>query len=829
VVGERGAPIDVFDSVAPSLNAFDPVSDRALRRELEALEDDGELKRFGLNIFDRDISTFSPVDDLPVPANYALGPGDTVNVLLYGNEQDELLLEVGRDGSLLFPRLGMINVAGLTFAELKEVIGIRVKSQFVGTSAIVSIGALRSINVFLAGEVIAPGNYSVSGLSTVTQVLYAAGGVTDIGTMRNIQVKREGKVIVTFDLYDLLLRGDTSNDIRLSSGDTVFVPVMNSIVAADGEVRRAALYETVVGDTVGSLLRMAGGVSAQGYVRSASISRYAVGESGRSRIALNLIEKADLDRPIFDGDELEVGRVKEDIRRQVLVRGAVARPGGYAWREGLRISDLLGSVDDDLLSETDLNTGLVVRRTGLGLEVEVLGLDLLNAIRQPGADADLVLNSRDEVLVFSLPYFNDSYKKLREGIDTPDKAERKSKPKEREEQDTEEASEEGESDSEKDNSYAALTEDPVEEEGIEDRQALIEEVVFRLQAQAKTPSETNLVAVSGDVRLPGTYPLLQGGEMAELIELAGGFEASAYLDRAEVTRLSFLEDGSAKLRTIPIPLADVLDGSNKFKLEPRDQVQIRRIPNWSYGDAVSIAGAIVSPGDYPIAPGEKLSSILRRSGGLSEVAFAEGAVLIKASARKREQDQIRKLVASIQRSEISKNRTRESGESSNATIEDRDELIELLMGSDVGGRVVIDLPGILAGDPNADIQLQAGDSLFVPEFSNTVSVIGEVREPGTFRFQSDRTINDYLEYAAGASTRALTKAVYVVRANGGVERIEGKKQLFRFSESKTLGVRPGDTIVVPVNEDYQPTLTKYREVSTVVFQSMASLFPLLAL
>jgi len=831
VVGEPGEPIEIFDGVPRRFNDFDFARDAAsIRglRDLREFEKDDELKRFGLNIFDREISTFSPVDDLPVPENYALGPGDSVSVLLYGKEQDELLLMVNRDGSLQFPRLGSINVAGLTFADLKAVIEERVKRQFVGTNAVVSIGKLRSINVFLAGEVIAPGSYSVSGLSTVTQVLYAAGGVTDIGTMRNIQVKRQGKVVVSFDMYDLLLRGDTANDIRLSSGDTVFVPLMNSLVTADGEIRRPALYETLPSESVGNLLQMAGGVSAQGYSRSASISRYAVGEASRSRIQLNLENEVDLAIAVVDGDFLEVGRVKEDIRRQVVLRGSVARPGGYAWREGLRISDLLPSIDDDLLNETDLNTGLVVRRTGFGLEIDVFGLSLVEAIGEPGTAKDLLLQAQDEVLIFSLPYFNDSYKalseSLEENVDGGGKKE-STKPSERGKILRQEVNEKG--------AYPEfLVNVGSEEEEKEDRQDLIEEVVFRLQAQSKTPSETNLVTVSGDVRLPGTYPLLQSREISELIELAGGFEASAYLDRAEVTRLSFETDGTANLRTISIPLADILSGTDKFFLEPRDQVQIRRIPNWSYGDVVTISGAVVSPGDYPIAPGETLSSILSRAGGLSQVAFAEGAILIKTSAKKREQEQIRKLVATIQRNEISRDRTRENEDnlsSDQFEVTSREALINLLLDEDVGGRVVIDLPAILAGKESADIGLQAGDSLFVPEFSNTVSVIGEVREPGTFRFQQDRTINDYVEYAAGASTRALAKEIYVVRANGGVERLGGGRKLFKFDSTRSLGIRPGDTIVVPVNEDYQPTLTKYREVTTVVFNSIASLFPLFRL
>ena len=230
------------------------------------------------------------------------------------------------------------------------------------------------------------------------------------------------------------------------------------------------------------------------------------------------------------------------------------------------------------------------------------------------------------MLIFSLPYFNDSYKVLR--ADSEAISDGRSQDEDGQLANQSDLGMAG------DGGEAFLADSRASEEGErEDRQELIEEVVFRLQAQAKTPADTNLVRVSGDVRLPGTYPLLRSREIAELIELAGGFEASAYLDRAEVTRLGFEADGSANLTTISISLVEILEGNSEFKLKPRDQVQIRRIPNWSYGDSVTFSGAVVSPGDYPIAPGETLLSILGRAGGLNEVAFAEGAILIKTSAK----------------------------------------------------------------------------------------------------------------------------------------------------------------------------------------------------
>jgi hypothetical protein len=215
---------------------------------------------------------------------------------------------------------------------------------------------------------------------------------------------------------------------------------------------------------------------------------------------------------------------------------------------------------------------------------------------------------------------------------------------------------------------------------------------------------------------------------------------------------------------------------------------------------------------------------------LLRTVFARGAVLVKVEARKREQAQLESLIASIQRNALSQSQTREQTsvvgtEGPEANI----EVLQEVLSQGVGGRVVIDLPGLLAGDPKADIQLEAGDSLFVPQFNDTVSIIGEVRQPGTFQFEVDRSVADYLDLAAGTTVRADKRETYVVRADGSVDQIAAKRSLLSFTSVQDSSLQPGDTIIVPVNEEYQPVLSRYKEVSTVVFQSMASLYPLFKL
>jgi polysaccharide export outer membrane protein len=802
-VGQRGEEIDLFERVER----------KRLEQELiEAMgEEQGEaldegLKRFGLELFDREVSTFAPVDDAPAPEGYRIGPGDIVNLYMFGNEEADLMLSVSRDGQLLLPRLGPLTVTGLTFSEVKGLIESKVASQLVGTEVVVSLGKLRAMDIFLAGDVYAPGNYSVSGLATVLQALYAGGGITEIGSLRNIQVKRRGKVVGRLDAYDILLRGDTSNDMRLASGDTVFVPTVDRLVSVDGEVKRPGIYEVLNTDTLDDLLKMAGGLTSTSYNRSASIARRIVGQSNVVRVQVDLTSPKDLSGKLFDGDSLIVAPIKKEITNQVLVRGAVARPGGYEWVSGLRVSNLLGSIEDDLLSQTDLSTGLVVRRTGTGLEIDVQSLNLGDAIENAGGESDLLLQPQDELLILALPYFNESYQNSLAFADAAVVDEFGT--------------------AEQSNSARQSQSRKFE---FEDRSKLIQEVVARLQAQAKRPADTQVVEISGEVRLPGQYPLLSDRSVDALVSMAGGYETSAYLETAEITRLSFTAEGAAKVSTFSVSLTQPRHAGGA-QLAPLDRVRISQMPNWTYGDAVEVTGAVAFPGSFPILPGEMLSSVLARAGGVAENGFPQGAVLIKREAKEREKAQIEALIASIQRTALAQSQTRERESGLGSVDATTDiQLLESVLESDVSGRVVIDLEAVLAGDSRADIQLEAGDSLFIPEFSNTVTVIGEVRQPGAFMYSENLSVESYVDAAAGTTVRADDKETYIVRANGSVDRLRTRAPLLSFSPTSASQLRPGDTIIVPVNEEYQPVLARYKEISTVVFQSIASLYPLFRL
>ncbi|CAM5217132.1 SLBB domain-containing protein [Alishewanella longhuensis] len=244
-----------------------------------------ELKRFGLSMFDPAFSTFAPAGIMPVPDSYILGPDDTLQLNLFGKINQQRQLVINRDGDVFIDELGSVNVAGLTFNQASRLLEQRVKNGLIGVDIAISMGQLRTINIFIAGEAKRPGNYSVPALTSITQALFIAGGVSDIGSLRDIRVNRQGKQVSRFDLYQLLLKGDASNDIHLQNGDVVFVSSLSALAEVHGKVRRPAIFELQPGDTLQTLIDMAGGVTEKGYERAVTLERF---DANKTKTLMNI-------------------------------------------------------------------------------------------------------------------------------------------------------------------------------------------------------------------------------------------------------------------------------------------------------------------------------------------------------------------------------------------------------------------------------------------------------------------------------------------------------------------------------------------------------------
>jgi polysaccharide export outer membrane protein len=256
--------------VEPRQNQINQQSDTAKKNEFDFKQDSdkNELKRFGYEMFAGEPTTFAPVKDVPVPSDYMVGPGGVINVQLYGKESNEYSLTINRDGTVQIPDLGPVSVAGLSFSDLRQELSKRIKQQMIGIESNITMAELRSIRIFIAGDAYKSGSYTVSSLSTITQALFVAGGINEIGSLRNVQVKRSGRLIGSFDLYDLLLRGDASGDINLRFGDVVFIPSIGGLVSVADEVQHPAIYELKKNETIADVINMAAGIKQGAYPRS---------------------------------------------------------------------------------------------------------------------------------------------------------------------------------------------------------------------------------------------------------------------------------------------------------------------------------------------------------------------------------------------------------------------------------------------------------------------------------------------------------------------------------------------------------------------------------
>lgn len=353
------------------------------------------LEYFGYEYFQQAPSTFIQSTNVPVPSDYIIGPGDNFKIYLYGNFNKEFTAEVSREGLVFFPDLGPINVSGLTFSESEKVIKDIVANKMIGTDINITMGTLRSINVYVMGEAFQPGLYTVSSLSTLTNAIFASGGINTSGSLRNIQLKRDGEVISEFDFYDILLNGDISKDLRLQPMDVIFIPPAEKTVGIRGEVFRPGIYELKKQEVLSDLLKFSGNLKPKAS-GSIEITRIDKGKNG-----FNLIEVTNQDMQsgsldLLSGDVVNIPLITNSLNDVVLVTGHFQQPGFYPWKEGLKISELLR--EERLLSMTDLNYILIMRKDGLSKH-QFLQADLVEIIEDQSFEKDIILRNRDHIIL----------------------------------------------------------------------------------------------------------------------------------------------------------------------------------------------------------------------------------------------------------------------------------------------------------------------------------------------------------------------------------------------------------------------------------------------
>ncbi len=788
--------------------------------ESTPLEVDQDLEQFGYELFAGAPTTFAPATDIPVSPDYIIGPGDEIHVQLYGKTNLTSDLVVDRDGVVPFPELGPISVAGLTFREMKELLAREVENRMIGVEVSVSMGRLRSIRIFVLGDVFRPGSYTVSGLSTLTNALFVSGGVRKIGSLRRVELKRSGEVVQQMDLYDLLLRGDTSSDVRLMPGDVIFVPPVGPLVGIAGEVLRPAIYELNGPMTVRELIDLAGGLGPTAFQELIQLERV---EDGR-RVVYDMSLAGTSEWALESGDLVKVYPISDRDERAVFLEGNVLRPGKRQYFEGMRLLDLVSSTDD-LLPETYFAYGLIERESELNREPEYVSFDLGAALVEGRPEANLPLRPRDRVYVFHRAHFREVPRvAVRGEVRTP-----------------------GDYEYKKDMrvldlilAAGGLTRDAWLHEAdllrTDPVTFNVERVAIDLkQVLEEVPSQNlplrdldNLVVHSiwefrqrdtveiiGEVNRPGVYPLFEGMRVSDLVFAGGNLRESAYRAEAELTRYEVIGGERRELRHVMVDLEAALAGSvdADLELEPHDRLLIRRITNWRGDEVVRVAGEVAFPGSYPIEEGERLSDLIERFGGFLDDAYLPAAVFTRVGVRKLQREQLDRMADQLEAdlARISASGTgRESPTDAarrQAAMEAGKQLVAELRATEAVGRMVIRLedPEKLRGTED-DVVLSDGDALFVPKKPDFVMVMGQVRNPMAFKYRKGRSVSHYIKLAGGTTRFADAGRTYVVRADGSVDR------------ARNTRVGPGDVIVVPESLDRFAGMQFLLDLSQVLYQ-----------
>lgn len=704
-----------------------------------------KLPLFGRDIFQNTLDSFRPATDIPIPANYIMGPGDTLVIQLYGKENLAHSLVLNREGQIQFPQIGPVTLAGLTFSQAQKVIEQIVSEQMIGVKASVTMGALRTIRVFVLGEVKRPGSFTVGSLATMTNALFASGGITDVGSLRNIQLKRAGELITTLDLYTLLLNGDTSKDARLLPGDVIFVPPLGKTVGITGQVKRPATYEIRDEATINTLISLSGGLTNNAYLPISYLVRH---DNFGERTLINI----DLSTPegklyeLRDGDLLSIASKLEFINNQVTLSGHVKRPGPRSWGQGLRFTDLIPT-PHELLPNPDIDIALIQRFSVETRRVEVILFSPTEAWQNPGSGKDPLLQGYDVVQIFN---YDDK------------------------------------------------------------RDEQLADVVTQLDAQARFNERKKVVSISGSVRFPGIYPLADNMTSRQLIQLAGGLTESALDSNGEITRYGIDDDRRRVVAHIEVNLSD-----KPVQMEPGDTLQVKQIPLWKQKETVELVGEVMFPGTYTILPGETLLDVLTRAGGITPHAYPKGAVFSRLELRELEQQRLRELKDKLQ-SEIAASSAAgvQTGQEQ-VSPEEAEQLMKNLNAVKPLGRMVIDLPAILKSPQHHDFQLESGDTLTIPRYKPSVTVVGEVQYPTSHFYDQTMDAISYIERSGGFKKNADQQRVYIVKANGSV--IQPESSAWFRADRETI--QPGDTIVVPMETDRIDKLTVWAKVTQIIYQA----------
>jgi protein involved in polysaccharide export with SLBB domain len=705
-----------------------PYNLRSLRDLYTQIPPDSvKLKRFGSEVFvNRDDPTHGglgnrnlPVD-LPIGPDYVLGTGDGLTINLWGGISQNFARVIDREGKIALPEAGSLVVAGLTLQQARSSIESALKQQYHNAQVDVTIARLRTVRVYVVGDVQRPGAYDVSSLSTPLNAIYQAGGPTSVGSLRIVRHYRGQQLIREVDLYSFLLHGVRMDDERLQAGDTLLVPPAGPQVAIFGMVKRPAIYELRGSSTLKDVLDDAGGATVAAALDHITIDRI---DPNKQRETVTLgsqpsdsaqsIQAQIAAFDVKDGDRIHIAAILPYSERAIYVEGHVVRPGKFPFRDGMQLSDVLHSYKD-LLPEPAAK-GDLIRLVAPDFHPETVQFDVADALI---GNENLPLQPFDTIRILG-----------RYEVDAPQ------------------------------------------------------------------------VSIRGEVLRPGTYALAFDMTPMKLVNMAGGFKRDALLSSADLASYT-VQDG----KKVISQRASIHIRSDEFDtvpLKPGDILTIHQLSGWNdIGASVILDGEVTYPGSYGLQQGERLSSVLRRAGGLRDTAYPAGAILIRTQVKELEEKTRIELIHQIETSSASARLApnlsgQDSGALLQAASQQQAEVLQRLKSQPASGRLVIHISADINSWANtpADIELHAGDVLTVPKRPGFVLVSGQVYNASAITYVPGKEASWYLRRAGGTNEVANRKEIFIVRANGSV--IGRRSGEWYGANVLSTRLDPGDVIVVP--------------------------------
>ncbi|HKS72717.1 MAG TPA: SLBB domain-containing protein [Terriglobales bacterium] len=779
------------------------------------------IERFGLDVFRKGAANpdYIPMD-LPVGPSYVVGPGDSLSIDLWGGVSQRLPRTVDREGRVALPEVGPVLISGRTLGEAQEIVQRALRTQFRDVSADVSLLRLRSVRVYVVGDVTSPGAYDVSSLSTPLNALFVAGGVTAQGSLRRLQHYRGKQLVEEVDAYDLLLHGIRGDLQRLENGDSLMVPPLGPVVTVEGMVRRPAVYELRNEKTLLDVLDLSGGILPAAALRHIEVQRLVAHEK-RTMLSVEIGETGDPEAvraqmsgfEVQDGDEIHIFPIAPYNSASIYLQGHVLRPGRYSYKPGMKLTDLVASYAD-LLPEPSTRYAEIIRLQAPDYHPVVETFDLATALEHP--EKAPKLEPLDTVRIFGRfdfepdpevlitgevrapgRYRASGQQHLRDvifqaGGVTPDVWLDSAQLFRRQPDGTTRVF--------SINLRDALEGDPLNNVLVQPR----DRILVHRQPEQVSPAS---VYVRGDVARPGRYPLAANMHVADLVQSAGGLLRSANPDSGDLTHYAIANSSGERVEAghQDLNLAAALAGKEdqNLPLHDGDVLTVPQVARWNdIGAVVTLRGEVRKPGVYGIRPGERLSSLLKRAGGLLPTAYPRAAVFERNEVRDLQQKSRQELIQRLeQESTVVKTSASTTGTEEaalqQAAMQQRQRVLDALRRAPVSGRLVIHLRPDrkdFAGSPD-DIELRAGDSLTIPKQPGAVLVIGQVYNSNALTYTPGRNAGWYLSRAGGPTQLANKGEIFIIRADGSVT---GGKQGGFWSGSvlsSTLG--PGDTIVVP--------------------------------